>query len=55
MNIITKVSMSEEGQKNGFTQHEIGLKEYATFIEERINSDKVHICVKMKKVQLKMW
>ena len=53
MIIITKVPMSEKVQKNICTHCEIGQNEYATFVEECINSEKIHIWARMKKVQLK--
>ncbi len=36
-------------------QGDIGQRAYATFVEEHINTNKVNVWARMKKVQLKMW
>ena len=55
VNIITKVIMPTQVQKDVCNQDEIGHQKYTTFVGERINSDEVGIWARMKKVQLKMW
>lgn len=54
-NIITKVVMPTQVQKDICNQDEIGQQKYVTFVEKRINKNEVNIWARMKKVQLKMW
>jgi len=54
-NIITKVVMPAEVQKDVCNQEDIGQQKYANFVEERINTNEVSIWARMKKVQLKTW
>jgi len=53
-NIITKVVMPAEVQKDVCNQDDIGQQAYAKFAEERIKTNEVSIWARMK-VQLKMW
>ena len=54
-NIITKVVMPAEVQKDVCNQDDIGQQAYSKFVEEHIKTDEVSIWARMKKVQLKMW
>ena len=54
-NIITKMVMPTQVQKDICNHDEIGQQEYVTFVEKRINKNEVNIWARMKKVQLKMW
>ena len=54
-NIITKVVMPAEVQKDVCNQYEIGQKAYDTFVAERINTNEINLWARMKKAQLKMW
>ncbi len=54
-NIITKVVMPAEVQKDMCNQEDIGQQAYAKFVEERINTNEVNFWARMNKVQLKMW
>ena len=47
--------MPEVVQKNICGRDEIGQREYAKFVQERINNDKVGIWSRMKKLQLTLW
>jgi len=51
-NIITKVVVPAEVQKDLCNQDDINQQEYAKFIEERTNTNEVSVWAKMKKVQL---
>lgn len=53
-NIITKVVMPAEVEKDVCNQDEIGQKAYDTFVAERINTNEINLWARMKKVQLKM-
>ena len=55
MNIITKVVMPAEVQKDVCNQHEIGQKVYDTFVAKRINTSEINLWARMIKVKLKMW
>jgi len=54
-NIITKVVMPAQIQKDVCSRDDIGQQEYARFVQERINTNEVSVWARMKKVQLKMW
>ena len=54
-NIITKVVMPVHVQKDVCSQDEIGQEMYAKYFVEHINTNKVNVLARMKKVQLKMW
>ena len=47
--------MSEEVKTNVCHQDEIGQRAYADFAKEQINSNKVEIRARMKKLKLKLW
>ena len=55
INIITKMVMPTQVQKDICNQDEIGQQENVTFVEKRINKNEVNIWARMKKVQLKLW
>ncbi len=52
-NIITKVLMPAEMQKDVCNQDDIGQQAYAKFGKERININEVNIWARMKKFNLK--
>jgi len=52
-NIITRVVMPAEVQKDVCNQHDIGQQKYRKFVEERISTNEVSIWARMQKVQLK--
>ena len=56
-NIITRVVMPAEVQKDVCNQDDIGQQKYRQFVEERIDTIEVSIWARMQKVQLKlkMW
>ena len=54
-NIITRVVMPPEVQKDVCNQDDIGQQKYRKFVEERINTNEVSIWSRMQKVQLKTW
>ena len=54
-NIITKVVMPTEVQKDVYNQDEIGQQMYIIFVEQRIYKTEVNIWARMKKAQLNMW
>ena len=54
-NIITKVVMPAEVQKDVGNQDDIGQQAYAKFVEECTNTNELNTWAIMKKVQLKMW
>jgi len=54
-NIITKIVMPAEVQKDVCNQDDFGQQAYAKFVEERIKTNEVSIWARMKKVQLRMW
>ncbi len=54
-NIITKVAVPAEVQKDVCNQDDIGQQAYAKFVEEHINTNEVNVWARMKKGQLKMW
>ncbi len=53
-NIITKVAVPAEVQKDVCNQDDIGQQAYAKFVDEHITNE-VNVWARMKKVQLKMW
>lgn len=55
INIITKVVMPPQIQKDICSQDEIGQQKYTAFVNERINTQEVNIWARMTKVQLKTW
>ena len=52
-NIITRVVMPSEVQKDVCNQHDIGQQKYRKFVEERISTNEVSIWARMQKVQMK--
>jgi len=54
-NIITKVVMPAQIQKDVCSRDDIGQQEYARFVQERINTNEVSVWARMKKVQPKTW
>ena len=54
-NIITRVAMPTDVQKDMCNQDDIGKQKYRQFAEERINTNEVSMWARMQKVQLKTW
>jgi len=54
-NIITRVMMPAEVQKDVCNQDDIGQQKYRKFVEERINTNELSIWARMQKVNLKTW
>ncbi|KAL5007723.1 hypothetical protein ScPMuIL_016529 [Solemya velum] len=55
INIITKVVMPNQVQKDVCSRDEIGQVKYVKFLEERINKNEVNLWARMTKIQLKTW
>ena len=55
MNIMTKVVMLTEVQKDVCNQDVIGQKTYNKFGTECINTNGINLWVRMEKIKLKMW
>src|SRR6218665_1618040 len=54
-NIVKKVVMLPQVQKDLCSQDEIGREKFTAFDDERINTTEVNLFAKMKKVELDTW
>src|SRR6218665_2718172 len=55
INIITKVVMLPQVQKDICSQDEIDQQKYKAFDDERVNTTEVNLWARVKKVELKTW